>query len=149
MPAQSDKSNDETQIRTLLAQWAHATCTKNLDAVMSVYAPGATTFDLAPPLQHDLDALRAQLAAWFPGFDGPIDYAIGDDMEIAVSDDVGFSRSIDRLGGTRRSGDEFQIWVRVTMGFRKIGDAWKVAHVHTSVPFYMDGSFKAATDLAP
>jgi hypothetical protein len=29
------------------------------------------------------------------------------------------------------------------------GDAWTVAHEHTSVPFYMDGSLKAAVDLAP
>ncbi|HEX9882167.1 MAG TPA: nuclear transport factor 2 family protein [Hyphomicrobium sp.] len=148
MPTQR-KSFDETEIRALIAQWADATRTKNLDAVMSAYAPGATTFDLAPPLQYDTDALRAQLAAWFPGFNGPVDYAIGDDLDVAVSGDVGFSHSIDRLGGKRHSGEEFQIWVRVTMGFRKIGNAWKVAHVHTSVPFYMDGSFKAAVDLAP
>jgi ketosteroid isomerase-like protein len=27
--------------------------------------------------------------------------------------------------------------------------AWKIAHEHTSVPFYMDGSFRAAIDLKP
>ena len=35
------------------------------------------------------------------------------------------------------------------MGFRKVDGTWKIAHAHTSVPFYMDGSFKAATDLNP
>ena len=149
MPAQSHKSNDETQIRALVAQWANAMRTKNLDAVMSAYAPGAMTFDLAPPLQYDTVALRQELAGWFPGFKGPIGYEISDDLDIAVSGDVAFSRSLDRLGGKRHNGEEFEIWVRVTMGFRKIGNAWKVAHMHTSVPFYMDGSFKAAVDLAP
>jgi len=149
MPTPSDKSNDETQIRALIAQWANAMRTKNLDAVMSVYVPGATTYDLAPPLDHDVAALREQLANWFPGFDGPVDYMVGDDLDIAASGDVGFSHSLDRLGGKLHSGGEFKIWVRVTMGFRRIGKAWMVAHVHTSVPFYMDGSFKAAVDLAP
>ena len=63
--------------------------------------------------------------------------------------DVAFSCSLNRLGGKLHSGDEFEIWVRVTMGFRKVNGAWKIAHAHTSVPFYMDGSFKAATDLNP
>jgi hypothetical protein len=26
---------------------------------------------------------------------------------------------------------------------------WKIVHEHTSVPFHMDGSFRAATDLTP
>ena len=26
---------------------------------------------------------------------------------------------------------------------------WKIMHEHSSVPFYMDGSFKAAVDLKP
>ena len=142
-------TNDLSEIRALITQWAHATRSKDLDLLMSLYAPEATTYDLAPPLEHDVAALREQLADWFPGFDGPVDYAIGDDLHIAAHGDVGFSHSLDRLGGKLHSGGEFNIWVRVTMGFRRIGNAWMVAHVHTSVPFYMDGSFKAAVDLAP
>jgi ketosteroid isomerase-like protein len=141
-------TKDLGEIRALITQWAHATRSKDLDLFMSLYASGATTYDLAPPLEHDLAALREQLADWFPGFDGPVDYTIGDDLHIAAHGDVGFSRGIDRMGG-KRLGEEFQIWMRVTMGFRKNGSEWKVAHVHTSVPFYMDGSFRAAVDLAP
>ena len=36
-----------------------------------------------------------------------------------------------------------------TLGFRKIDDEWTITHEHSSVPFYMDGSFKAAIDLKP
>ena len=32
---------------------------------------------------------------------------------------------------------------------RKIGGEWKMVNAHTSVPFYMDGSYKAAIDLKP
>ena len=41
------------------------------------------------------------------------------------------------------------MWTRSTVVFRKEGGAWKVMHVHSSVPFYMDGSRKAAVDLKP
>jgi ketosteroid isomerase-like protein len=35
------------------------------------------------------------------------------------------------------------------LGFRKIDGKWAIAHEHSSVPFYMDGSYKAAVDLKP
>ncbi|MEA2659910.1 MAG: hypothetical protein QOF64_2509 [Candidatus Binatota bacterium] len=38
---------------------------------------------------------------------------------------------------------------RATLGFRKIADSWTITQQHSSVPFYMDGSFKAAIDLKP
>ena len=33
--------------------------------------------------------------------------------------------------------------------YRKIDDTWLVTHKHASVPFYMDGSYRAAVDLKP
>jgi PhnB protein len=39
--------------------------------------------------------------------------------------------------------------VRETLGLRKIDGIWKIAHQHHSVPFYMDGSNRAAVDLKP
>jgi hypothetical protein len=39
--------------------------------------------------------------------------------------------------------------VRVTACYRKIDDKWMVAHEHISVPFYMDGTGRAAVDLKP
>jgi hypothetical protein len=35
------------------------------------------------------------------------------------------------------------------IGLAKKDGAWKVTHEHFSVPFYMDGSNKAAIDLKP
>jgi ketosteroid isomerase-like protein len=39
--------------------------------------------------------------------------------------------------------------VRATVGLRRIGGRWQVTHEHSSVPFYMDGSYRAAVDLQP
>jgi PhnB protein len=53
------------------------------------------------------------------------------------------------MTGKKVGGETVDVWVRCTGGFRRDGDAWQIAHQHTSVPFYMDGSFKAAVDLKP
>ena len=53
------------------------------------------------------------------------------------------------MTGTKKDGEKADLWVRVTVGLRRIDGAWKITHQHTSVPFLMDGSFKAAVDLKP
>ena len=30
-----------------------------------------------------------------------------------------------------------------------LASPWRIAHAHTSVPFHMDGSFRAAVELQP
>jgi PhnB protein len=64
-----------------------------------------------------------------------------------VGDDVAFCHSLNRISGTKT--EKSDIWFRHTLGFRKIGGEWKITHEHESVPFYMDGSYKAAVDLKP
>ncbi len=62
---------------------------------------------------------------------------------------MGWSRSLNRLHGTLKGGRSVDMWMRSTLAFRKVDGAWKIAHGHSSVPFLMDGSFRAATDLTP
>jgi PhnB protein len=106
-------------------------------------------FDLAPPLQYrGAAAYRGNWAAWFSSFKGPVGYEIRD-LSIATGGDVAFYHSLNRITGTRTSGEETDVWLRASVGFRKIGDQWLITHEHFSVPFYMDGSYKAAVDLKP
>jgi ketosteroid isomerase-like protein len=62
---------------------------------------------------------------------------------------VGFCHSLNRLSGTKTDGEEIDMWLRATVCFRKIDGKWTITHKHESVPFYMDGSNKAAVDLKP
>jgi ketosteroid isomerase-like protein len=71
------------------------------------------------------------------------------DVSITASDDVGFCRSLNRMSGTRTDDEETDVWVRATIGCRLIEGRWLITHEHASVPFYMDGSGKAAVDLKP
>jgi ketosteroid isomerase-like protein len=116
---------------------------------MSHYATDIVAFDLAPPLHYvGVEALRKNLEAWFATFRGPVGYEMCD-LSITVSDDVAFCRSCNRISGTRTNGEETDVWVRVTVCYRKIAGKWLVTHEHASVPFYMDGSYRAAVDLKP
>jgi ketosteroid isomerase-like protein len=56
---------------------------------------------------------------------------------------------LNRISGTRTSGEETDVWVRMTLGCKKINGTWKIAHEHASVPFHMDGSYKAVVELKP
>lgn len=50
---------------------------------------------------------------------------------------------------TDTAGDEAGLWLRTTVCCRRTGGRWHVAHQHESAPFHMDGSLRAAVDLAP
>jgi PhnB protein len=103
---------------------------------------------LAPPLQHRRDDIAGGLGAWFPTWDGPIGYEITE-LIVTVGGDVAFAHSLNRMTGTRSDGETTDVWFRSTVGFRKLDGAWRVVHEHASVPFYMDGSVRAAVDLRP
>lgn len=148
MTAGRTRADDEARVRAVMDGWAKAIAAKDIDAVMSHYAADIVTFDLAPPLQTTgPEALKKSLEAWFPTFRGPVGYEIRD-LRVTTGDDVAF-RSLNRICGTRSDGTETDVWVRATVGLRKISGKWLIVHAHESVPFYMDGSYRAAVDLKP
>jgi ketosteroid isomerase-like protein len=146
MNMQDSKTSDEAGIRSLIEQRAKALHGKNAAAVISCRTPDYRQFSLAPPLAHSSDANN--LNAWFATWQGPIG-SEARDLQIVVSGDAAFSHGLSRMTGTKTDGEKVDLWFRETLGFRKVGGAWKIAHEHSSVPFYMDGSFRAAIDLKP
>jgi ketosteroid isomerase-like protein len=71
-------------------------------------------------------------------------------LQITQDGDVAFATSIDSMTATPQGGTEpFTLWYRVTLGLRRIDGKWLITHEHHSVPFYMDGSMRAAVDLEP
>src|SRR3954469_11582652 len=112
-------------------------------------APGVGGFELGPPLRLGEEQRDpAGLEAWFAGWESPIEVELAE-LVIAVGGDVAYSHSLNRLRGTRIGGRAVDFWMRSTLGFRRIGGAWKIAHGHSSVPFAMDGSYRALLDLEP
>jgi PhnB protein len=137
---------DEAQIRAVIEDWAAALRAKNAERVMSYGTADMMSFALSPPLVtvESTDGVQA----WFNTWQGDIGYEFRD-LQIVGGDGVGFSHSLNHMTGMRTSGDETDLWFRHTLGFRKFSDTWKIVHMHESVPFKMDGSYKAAIDLKP
>ena len=141
------RATEEGRIRTVIDDWSNALRTKNAAGVVAHHAPDYVHFSLAPPLISTGGDTRG-LEAWFATWQGPIGYEIRD-LSITAGDDAAFCHSLNRMSGTKTDGAKPDLWFRLTLGFRKIGGEWKIAHEHESVPFYMDGSFRAAVDLRP
>jgi PhnB protein len=88
------------------------------------------------------------LQDWFPTWEGPIGFELRD-LQITAGDDIAYCHALKRISGRKTDGEEPDVWTRATLCFRKIDGEWRITHEHESVPFYMDGSYRAAVDLKP
>lgn len=138
---------DETQIREILKNHTRAIHDKDAAGAAKDQVADIVSFDLAPPLAYR-GADSEGTKAWFKTWKTPIGWAYSD-VNVAASGDVAFANSILHITGTKNDGEVIDMWARCTHCFRKIAGAWKIVNAHTSVPYYMDGSNKAAVDLKP
>ncbi len=141
------RTADEAKIRALIDARLNALRSKNASGVVSHQAENFVQFSLAPPLIAT-DGNARGFAAWFSTWQGPIGCKTRD-LDLIVGDDAAFSYSLNHMTGTKTDGQKVDFWFRQTLCFRKIDGAWTIAHEHESVPFHMDGSFRAAVDLRP
>jgi ketosteroid isomerase-like protein len=140
-------TNEVADIRRILQERLQALLDKDAAALTADYAPELLSFDLAPPLAtRGVD--RPALERWLAGWDGPVAGEI-QDLDITVGGDVAFCTSLNRMAAAAKRGEPMDIWVRSTLGLRKRDGSWRIVHEHVSVPFYMDGSGRAAVDLKP
>ena len=146
MAAKSHKAEDDVLIRALIDDVTSAIRAKDTGGVVKHHAHNFVHFSLAPPLRATTDAKA--LEAWFATWRGTIGYETRD-LSIVAANDVAFCHSLNHMSGVMSDGERTDLWFRLTLGLRKVGGVWKIVHEHESVPFYMDGSMKAATDLKP
>src|SRR5579864_4925007 len=142
-------TQEEAKIRSLLDDRLDALRAKDAQRFMSHFAEGFVTYELAPPLQytagdpHDTKSLEE----WFSSFHGSVECEMRD-LHIFTDNEVAFCHSLYRIAGAK-SDEQIDMWTRQTICFRKEYGKWQIAHSHTSVPFHMDGSRKAAVELKP
>lgn len=146
-----DKMNEnEKAISRLLEKHLQGLRNKDASSVVECYASENVMFVMSPPLQFTPENAPGKngLEQWFAGWDGPIEYETRD-QKITANDEIGFSSSLMRMHGTKTDGEKVDMWYRNTFCFCQIDGEWKIVHQHESVPFYMDGSARAAVDLKP
>lgn len=139
-------STEETEIMGVLESVHAALRSKDSAAVVAHFTPDADIFDLAPPLGHKVN--QQGWAAWFDTWAGSVERE-SRDVKLTISGDLAFAQSLYHVGATAKdTGERAVWWMRATVCLRRT-DRWRIVHEHTSVPFHMDGSFRAATDLEP
>jgi len=148
MTTETGSAPDEAQIRALIDDWASALRAKDINRLMASYAPDVLTFDVVNPLQRKgLAAVTKRAEEWISSWQGPIECEIHE-LTITTGNDVAFSHNLSHFSGKKMDGGDIDMWIRVTLCYRKIDGRWNVTHEHVSVPFDPE-SGEASLDLKP
>jgi ketosteroid isomerase-like protein len=141
-------STDEARILALIETLRQANYDKNAALFAEQFAADAAIFNLAPPLvHHGIDLGEKQ--AWMDSWATPIDID-SRDLNVTVSGDLAFVHGFLHMSGTKKGAEgPVNFWMRETLCLERQGSEWRIAHEHTSVPFYMDASLRPAFDLEP
>ena len=135
-------------IRQRVEDCARAIRARDIDAVMSLYAPDIVSFDLNPPLRYAGAGNKHRAwQAFFAAYSGPITYDVHE-LDVAADGELAFVHSLNHVKGTLASGHISDLWVRWTACFRRIDGVWLVVHDHVSVPADLEHE-KAVLNLAP
>lgn len=123
-----------SEIRAFLARRAAAQQAKDIDGLMSCYAPDAVYYDVVPPLRFaGTAAIRGNFLRWFDGYAGPIGLETHD-LTLVAGDDAAFAHMLHLDSGEREGGHQRAIWVRESVCLRRAGGAWRITHEHVSIP---------------
>ena len=137
MPMPERRIRDDTSVRDRVGSLAQAIRDKDIDYLMTHYAPDVVAYDIMPPLAVLSAAdYRKKFEQWFASMRGPIDYEM-DDLRISMSESHAFCHCVSHVRGTQTDGEKADYWVRVTTCFQKANGQWLVGHEHVSMPVAM------------
>ena len=124
----------EALVRLRVEEWAKAIRARDLDRVLSFYAPDVVSFDLDPPLRYAGAANKRR--AWqefFAVHTGPVAYDVHD-LNVGMDGELAFAHSLNHVTGALANGHTSNMWVRWTACLQRIDGLWLVVHDHVSVP---------------
>jgi ketosteroid isomerase-like protein len=148
MIASTTTTQDEVQIRQLIADQQSAIGAKNIDRILAPYLTEVVVFDAIPPFQtKGVDALRHTWEECFPCFPDSFEIETRD-LNIAVSGDLACAYWLFRFTGMEQDHPAMQTWMRITSICQRNRGKWQIIHEHISVPFDPETS-KATFTLNP
>jgi uncharacterized protein (TIGR02246 family) len=128
------RTQDEAAIRKLVIDWAGAVRKKDLAGILRNHSPSILMFDVPPPLQSKgIEAYEKTWDQFFSWAREPVVFDIKE-MSTTVGGDVAFIAALMRCAGTEANGENIELDFRLTIGLRKIDDAWIITHEHHSIP---------------
>ena len=141
----------EAHIRERIEDLVKALNAKDIDGVMSLFAPNLVSFDIAP----HFGALRYfgaenKRRAWeeaFATFTGPFSYEVHE-LDVTTQGELAFVHSLNHVNATLSIGQITDLWLRWTACFRRIDGEWVIVHDHVSVPADLEHG-RAVLNLTP
>ena len=128
-------NSDEAQVHTLIERWAAAVHAGDLDAVLADHASDIVMFDVPPP-KDGVRGIDAYRATWPPFFDWQRQGAVFEivSLDVTAGDDVAFAHALLRCGTPEELEQDPDNRLRLSVGLRREGGRWVVAHEHHSFP---------------
>ena len=123
----------DAEIRSLVDRWARAVHDGDLAGVLVDHSDDIVMFDVPPP-EDGARGLDAYRATWPPFFEWQRSGGCFELVEVDVTagDDVAFVWALLRCGTEAGLADEPDRRLRLTLGLRREGGRWAVAHEHHS-----------------
>ena len=145
------RTQDEVRIRDLIERWAQAVHEGDLPQVLADHADDIVMFDVPPP-EDGVRGLDEYTETWPPFFQWQASGALFEivRLDVTAGEDVAFAHALLRCGTPDGLESDPTRRLRLSIGLRKEGGRWVVAHEHHSFPDRSDpATGQAATDLRP
>ena len=130
----SEQRATESTIRSLIESWVAAVRARDLDGVLADHTQDIVIFDVPPP--NEVRGIDAYRETWPPFFEwlrrGAAFELVA--LEVTAGDDVAFATALLRCGTDEELRRDPDNRLRLTVGLRREGGRWAVAHEHHSFP---------------
>lgn len=136
LQAQRPAAADKAAIEALVKKYNDGFNARNVDMIMSCYAPGKGlfVFDAIPPREYpSWDDYKKDWEGLFAAFPGPTVNKVSE-LSITVVGPVAYSHDIQSGSFTRKDGSKLNAVVRATDVYRKINGRWLIVQEHVSFP---------------
>lgn len=131
---------DKAAIQSLENTYNEGFNSKDVDKIMSVYAPGKQlfVFDVVPPREYSSwEAYKKDWEELFAALPGPVKNTISE-QTVHVVGSLAYGHSIQTGELTRKDGTKMTIVARTTDIYRKMNGKWLIVEEHNSVPVDLD-----------
>jgi uncharacterized protein (TIGR02246 family) len=128
-----DKRTDAEQIHDLVRGWATAVHTGDIANVLADHAEDIVMFDVPPP-EDGVRGIAAYRETWPPFFRWQASGASFEivSLDVVAGTDVAYAYGLFRCGTPDELADDPAKRLRLTLGLRRDGGRWVVAHEHHS-----------------
>ena len=127
---------DKAAIQALEDTYNEGFNSKDVDKIMSVYAPGKQlfVFDVVPPREYkSWEAYKKDFEGLFSAFPGPMKNTISE-QTIHVVGSIAYGHNIQTGEFTGKDGTKLKVVARTTDIYRKMNGKWLIVEEHNSVP---------------